>query len=166
MSPFDLSGVQHPAQTAQSAGLHRRLGRSHIDQSEAIGGGAAPHRCSQKLTSSVQVLARFQRPNYRNKMQQDQSRPRSRRMSDKVLQVIVIARRSRTLLRVEVRLGRVSATIGHNCSQLATTPRRHPLTIPLSKCRVLLASMLLARLRRIDDSSPSVAPRLAGLPVA
>ena len=95
-----------------------------------------------------------------------QRRRHSRRVSGKVLQVVVIARHFRTLLRVEVRVRRVSATIGHNCSQLATTPRRHSLTIPLSKCRVLLASMLTARLQRIDDSSPSVAPRLAGWPVA
>jgi hypothetical protein len=115
---------------------------------------------------SVQVLARFQRPNYRKKMQQDQRRPRSRRVSGKVLQVIVIARHFRTLLHVEVRVRRVSATIGHNCSQLATTPRRHPLTIPLSLCRVWLASMLTARWRRVDDSSLSVAPLLAGWPVA
>ena len=50
--------------------------------------------------------------------------------------------------------------------QLATTPRRHSLTIPLSLCRIWLASMLTARWRRVDDSSLSVAPLLAGWPVA
>lgn len=61
-----------------------------------------------------------------------QRRRHSRRVSGKVLQVTSIARHFRTLLRVDVRLRCGSATIGHNFSQLATTPRRHPLTIPLS----------------------------------
>ena len=95
-----------------------------------------------------------------------QRRRHSRRVSGKVLQVTSIARHFRTLLRVDVRLRRGSATIGHNCSQLATTPRRHQLTIPLSKCRVSLVLMLTARWRRVDDSSLSVAPLLAGWPVA
>ena len=189
--------------------LHGQSSRGRVHSLFVLGHVAddesAPHRCSQKLTSSLSASV------LHNKIQQDRCRPRritdnrrhnfsdghgpitatnrdeskgqttanrckkrqvlqrrrhSRRVSGKVLQVTSIARHFRTLLRVDVRLRRGSATIGHNCSQLATTPRRHSLTIPLSLCHVWLASMLTARWRQVDDSSPSVAPRLAGWPVA